>query len=43
MHVAHLADYCPELLPYIGLAPGWRVLLAPGYEDVWYDESLLKI
>jgi hypothetical protein len=43
LHVAHLAEYCPELLPYIGLAPGWRVLLAPGYEDVWYDKSLLNI
>jgi hypothetical protein len=42
LHVSHLAEYCPSLLPYIGLAPGWRVLLAPGHEDVWYDESLLK-
>jgi len=41
LHVAPLEEYCPNLMPYIGLAPGWRVLLAPGYEDVWYDEALL--
>lgn len=42
LHVSHLSEYCPSLLPYLGLAPGWRVLLAPGHEDVWYDRSLLK-
>jgi hypothetical protein len=42
LHVSHLAEYCPSLLPYIGLAPGWRVVLASGHEDVWYDQSLLK-
>ena len=42
LHVSHLHDQCPSLLPYLALAPGWRVLLAPGQEDVWYDESLLK-
>ncbi|WP_425413063.1 immunity protein Imm33 domain-containing protein [Micromonospora citrea] len=24
-------------------SPGWGVVLAPGYEDVWYDETLLNI
>jgi hypothetical protein len=42
LHVAHLSQYCAEIVPYIGLAPGWRVLLAPEQEDVWYDESLLR-
>jgi len=37
----HLADWCPIVLPYLGLPPGWRFLLAPGHEDVWYDENLL--
>ena len=41
LHLAHLGDWCPQLLPYLALPPGWRVLLAPGYEDVWYDESLI--
>jgi hypothetical protein len=37
-----LGDYCPSILPYLALPPGWRVLLAPGYEDVWFDGELLK-
>lgn len=41
LHVEHLAERCPEIIPYLGLAPGWRFIIAPGYEDVWYDESLL--
>lgn len=43
LHVEHLVERCPEVLPYLGLPPGWRFLIAPDYEDVWYDESLLKI
>lgn len=43
LHVAHLSEYCPKILPYLALAPGWRVLLAPGYEDVWFDESCLNV
>ena len=39
----HLPDYVPSLVPYLGLGPGWRVLLAPNYEDVWFDEKLLAI
>jgi hypothetical protein len=27
---------------YLGLALGWRFLIAPEYEDVWYDTNLLK-
>lgn len=41
LHVAHLADHVPLLVPYLDLAPGWRVLLAPNYEDVWFDASLV--
>lgn len=40
LHVAHLDSRCPELLPYLGLAPGWRVLLAPNQEEVWFDPSI---
>jgi hypothetical protein len=25
------------------LPPGWGVQLAPGYEDVWYDEAFLDV
>jgi hypothetical protein len=41
LHVSHLGEWCPEILPYLALPPGWRVLIAPGYEDVWFDETIL--
>ena len=43
LHVHHLVEEAPEIVPYLGLAPGWRVLLAPGYTDVWYDATLLAV
>ncbi|MCO5946153.1 immunity protein Imm33 domain-containing protein [Mucilaginibacter flavidus] len=43
LHVEHLEDWCPLALKYLGLAPGWRFLLAPDYEDVWEDLQLLQI
>jgi hypothetical protein len=43
LHVSHIKDYCAEMEKYLGLAPGWRVLLAPDQEDVWFDGSLLNI
>jgi hypothetical protein len=43
LHVAHLAECCPNVLPYLGLPPGWRFLIAEGYEDVWFDPSLLDV
>jgi len=42
-HVEHLSDQAPELLPYLALPPGWGVVLAPDYEDVWFDEALLNV
>jgi hypothetical protein len=43
MHAEHLRDYLPDALPYLGLAPGWRFLLAPDYCDVWFDPQLFDI
>ncbi|MET7866535.1 immunity protein Imm33 domain-containing protein [Micromonospora taraxaci] len=43
VHIEHLDEYAPELEPYLALPPGWGVVLAPDYEDVWYDESLLDV
>ncbi len=43
LHVSHLLDCCPEIIIYLGLPPGWRFLIAPGYIDVWFDKNLLKI
>ena len=41
VHTAHLETWAADAVPYLGLPPGWRFLLAPGHEDVWFDESLL--
>lgn len=43
VHVGHLAEIRPEVLPYLALPPGWRFLIAPGYEDVWEDPALLQV
>ena len=43
LHVDHLTERCPSVLPYLGLGPGWRFLIANGHEDVWYDASLLDV
>jgi hypothetical protein len=42
LHVEHLAEHWPEAGPYLALPPGWRFLVAPGHEDVWYDEAPLR-
>jgi hypothetical protein len=42
LHAEHLYEYVPQLVPYLALAPGWRVLIAPAQLDVWYDASLLS-
>ena len=43
LHVEHIDDWCPQIKKYLGLAPGWRFLIAGDYEDVWFDESLLNV
>lgn len=43
LHVRHLPEWCPAAMAYLGLPPGWRFLVAPGFEDVWFDESLLDV
>lgn len=44
MHAIHLRDFCPIIIPFLGLAPGSRFLIAEdgNYIDVWEDLSLLK-
>lgn len=39
LHAEHLKAWCPEVLPYLELPPGWHFLIAPGYADVWFDEN----
>jgi hypothetical protein len=41
LHISHMQERCAAVLPYLALPPGWRFIIAPGYEDVWYDETLL--
>ena len=43
LHVEHLHEWCPIVLKYLGLPPGWRFLVTDTNEDVWQDESLLDI
>jgi hypothetical protein len=43
LHVRHLKTWRPDVLPYLALPPGWRFLIAPGHEDVWFDPSLLDV
>lgn len=42
LHVSHLEKACPQIVKFLGLAPGWRILTADGYVDIWYDEKLLN-
>lgn len=41
LHVKHLEEWCPLIIKYIGLPPGWRFIATNDYEDVWEDKSLL--
>jgi hypothetical protein len=44
IHVQHLLEICPEAINFLGLPAGWRFLFdGNGYEDVWYDQTLLNI
>jgi hypothetical protein len=44
LHVEHLDEWCPMLLKYLALPPGYRFLIGEDdYEDVWFDETLLNI
>lgn len=41
LHVGHLEEWCPLVLEFLGLPPGWRFLTDGDYKDVWFDEGLL--
>ena len=41
LHVAHLDEIAPEIVPYLALPPGYGVIVEAGYEDVWFDASYL--
>lgn len=42
LHISHLTYTLPTIIKYMALPPGYRFLIDDkGYEDVWYDETLL--
>ena len=41
-HVHHLLERRPDVAKYLGLAPGWRFLVAGDFEDVWFDSKLIE-
>jgi len=43
LHLHHVVEHVPQLVPYLALAVGWRVLLAPDQQDVWYDPALFAV
>jgi len=45
LHTVHLLNWCPLILPYLGLPAGCRVLIAENgnYVDVWEDSTLLNV
>ena len=43
LHTQHVYENHPEIERLLGLAPGYRFLVARDYVDVWYDASLLDV
>lgn len=40
VHWHHLAEMLPEVLPYLGLAQGFRFMIdREGHEEVWYQNG----
>ncbi|MBV1829232.1 hypothetical protein HNW77_03190 [Komagataeibacter sp. AV436] len=37
LHTSHIGNWCALVIPYLGLAPGWRFLITEDYEDVWIN------
>ena len=41
--VRHVRRHCEIVVPYLFLPAGWRFQIdSDGYEDVWYDDSLVR-
>jgi hypothetical protein len=44
IHVRHLIERRQIVLKYLGLPAGWRFQIDDeGYEDIWFDESVLDV
>jgi hypothetical protein len=43
VHISHIEEILPLVIPYLALAPGYKFIIdQDGYEDVWFDETLLN-
>ncbi|WP_425164790.1 immunity protein Imm33 domain-containing protein [Delftia lacustris] len=43
MHIGHVPDVWPALMPYLALAPGYRFIIDDeGYEDIWHEPVITK-
>ena len=44
IHAEHLIEEQPLVLKYLGLPYGYRFQIDDkGYEDIWFDESILEV
>jgi len=43
LHASHVGECCAEILPYLGLPPGFRFLLGGDHVEVWFDAKLLDV
>ena len=41
--VEHMIEKLPLVADCLALPPGYRFLIADGYRDIWFDESLLRV
>jgi hypothetical protein len=42
LHAFHLNEWVLDIEKYLGLAAGWRFLIAGDYVDVWFDKELIE-
>ena len=43
IHISHVPDVWPALMPYLALAPGYRFIIDDeGYEDIWHEPVITK-
>ena len=40
LHARHLEGWCPVVMRFLQLPPGWRFLTSGDYVDVWFDSNV---
>lgn len=43
LHTRHVYEDHPQLIKFLGLAPGYRFLISGEYVDVWFDPTILNV